>query len=461
MSDNGYVYVLMNPSLQNMVKIGKTTREPEERAKELSSVTGVPTPFIVVYSCMFESCSDAETFVHTYLETKGFRVASNREFFEIPINIGIDAVIKAKEHFGEFTINDNAKQSTNKKNEEELVDLYKLNILPELEEYMKYLEIDSDLYSFFEVRIKLIDFCIENKLFILSSYNIANFIKYVEPLRIKYHNKFEYLLESSVNDTDINTASNLFYSLIENHESTINSIKNTSTITLLDFLYELIITMNNNEETEGVIAIVSEYIDLVNQETEVFNIEESPKKEPWIDVFIQATNYFNGENGYFQDYNESIKYFKKAVSLGSITAYYFLGTIYRYGKGTKINLDLALSYYKESANKGDISSYTNMADIYLEMNHIENAIKCWEKYLDNINDEIIADEDGIDLEFSIFIDKLIESNQFISNKVRIKSISDRIYVLRKVYLEELLEDNLDLLNFLLNELNENLNFNAN
>ena len=35
MSDNGYVYVLMNPSLQNMVKIGKTTREPEERAKEL------------------------------------------------------------------------------------------------------------------------------------------------------------------------------------------------------------------------------------------------------------------------------------------------------------------------------------------------------------------------------------------------------------------------------------------
>ena len=342
-----------------------------------------------------------------------------------------------------------------------LSDLYKINILPEIEEYMNSLEIDSDIYSFYEGYIKLIDTYIENKLFILSSYNIANFIEHIEPLRIEYHNKFEYLQESSVSDTDISTASNLFYSLIENHESTINSIKNTSTITLLDFLYELIITMNNNEETEGVIAIVSEYIDLVNQETEVFNIEESPKKEPWIDVFIQATNYFNGENGYFQDYNESIKYFKKAVSLGSITAYYFLGTIYRYGKGTKINLDLALSYYKESANKGDISSYTNMADIYLEMNHIENAIKCWEKYLDNINDEIIADEDGIDLEFSIFIDKLIESNQFISNKVRIKSISDRIYVLRKVYLEELLEDNLDLLNFLLNELNENLNFNAN
>ena len=449
MSDNGYVYVLMNPSLQNMVKIGKTTREPEERAKELSSVTGVPTPFIVVYSCMFESCSDAETFVHTYLETKGFRVASNREFFEIPINIGIDAVIKAKEHFGEFIINDNAKQSTNKKNEEELVDLYKLNILPEIEEYMNSLEIDSDIYSFYEGYIKLIDTYIENKLFILSSYNIANFIEHIEPLRIEYHNKFEYLQESSVSDTDISTASNLFYSLIENHESTINSIKNTSTITLLDFLYELIITMNNNEETKGVIAIVSEYIDLVNQETEVFNIEESPKKSPWFDVFIQATNYFNGENGYFQDYNESIKYFKKAVSLGSITAYYFLGTIYRYGKGTKINLDLALSYYKESANKGDISSYTNMADIYLEMNHIENAIKCWEKYLDNINDENITAITSMDLDFSMFIDALINTNQLIPNKIRIKNISDRIYVLMKVNYERF-TDNLDDLNKCLN-----------
>lgn len=99
MNDSGYVYVLMNPSLKNMVKIGKTTREPEERAKELSAATGIPTPFIVVYSCLFESCTEAESFVHTYLESNGFRVASNREFFEIPINMAIDAVIKAKEHF--------------------------------------------------------------------------------------------------------------------------------------------------------------------------------------------------------------------------------------------------------------------------------------------------------------------------------------------------------------------------
>ena len=84
MNDHGYVYVLMNPSMQNLVKIGKTVREPEERAKELSSTTGVPTPFVVVYNCYFKSCTEAESFVHSFLENKGFRVSTKREFFEYP-----------------------------------------------------------------------------------------------------------------------------------------------------------------------------------------------------------------------------------------------------------------------------------------------------------------------------------------------------------------------------------------
>lgn len=103
MNDNGNIYVLMNPSMENLVKIGKTTRDPNERAKELSSTTGVPTPFVVIYECFFESCSLAENYVHTYLESKGFRLSKNREFFEIPIKDAIDAVMKAREHFGEFT----------------------------------------------------------------------------------------------------------------------------------------------------------------------------------------------------------------------------------------------------------------------------------------------------------------------------------------------------------------------
>lgn len=105
MSDNGYIYVLMNPSMQNLVKIGKTTRDPEARAKELSSSTGVPTPFTVVYDSYFKSCSKAEKFVHTYLESRGHRVSLGREFFKIPIKDAIDAVMNAKEYFGDFEKN--------------------------------------------------------------------------------------------------------------------------------------------------------------------------------------------------------------------------------------------------------------------------------------------------------------------------------------------------------------------
>lgn len=86
MSNIGYLYVLANSSMPGLVKIGKTTRNPSERAAELSGVTGLPTPFIVVYEQLFQDCTYAEVFVHTYLEQKGCRVSDNREFFNAPVN---------------------------------------------------------------------------------------------------------------------------------------------------------------------------------------------------------------------------------------------------------------------------------------------------------------------------------------------------------------------------------------
>lgn len=111
MSDNGYVYVLMNPSMENLVKIGKTNRDPIKRAEELSSTTGVPTPFVVVYDNYFENCSDAESFVHTLLESRGYRISKHREFFEVPLKEAIDAVISAKEHYDSSGKLDTIKQS--------------------------------------------------------------------------------------------------------------------------------------------------------------------------------------------------------------------------------------------------------------------------------------------------------------------------------------------------------------
>ncbi len=91
MTQVGYLYVLANSSMPGLVKVGKTTRSPTERATELSGATGLATPFIVVYDQLFENCDSAENFVHAFLQEKGYRVSENREFFNAPVNIIVRA----------------------------------------------------------------------------------------------------------------------------------------------------------------------------------------------------------------------------------------------------------------------------------------------------------------------------------------------------------------------------------
>jgi len=127
MKDNGYVYVMVNPSMDGLVKIGKTERDPYERANELSNATGVPTSFIVVYYSYFDSCSTAEEYIHALLETKGLRTNTNREFFTMSSKEAIDVVIQTAEHFKHALMIDN-----NSKNE---VDMKPLDNSPYTEIY--------------------------------------------------------------------------------------------------------------------------------------------------------------------------------------------------------------------------------------------------------------------------------------------------------------------------------------
>ena len=92
-STKGYVYIMINPSYKDLVKIGKTTKEPELRANELSSPTGVATPFIVVYKRLFNNCDKAERLVHSILTEQGYRVNNSREFFSISIPDAIDIIL--------------------------------------------------------------------------------------------------------------------------------------------------------------------------------------------------------------------------------------------------------------------------------------------------------------------------------------------------------------------------------
>lgn len=104
LGDKGWLYVLINPSMPDLVKIGKTTRTPEERAAEISKGTGVPTPFVVAYKSFVNDCSKGEAFIHTYFEKNGHRINSNREFFDISITDAINAILKYKENEPECTV---------------------------------------------------------------------------------------------------------------------------------------------------------------------------------------------------------------------------------------------------------------------------------------------------------------------------------------------------------------------
>ena len=74
----GFVYILTNPSMPGIVKIGKTTRCASSRAAELYQ-TGVPTPFEVYYEMATPDCGKLEADIHYHLTE--FRVSREREFF--------------------------------------------------------------------------------------------------------------------------------------------------------------------------------------------------------------------------------------------------------------------------------------------------------------------------------------------------------------------------------------------
>ena len=74
-----FVYVLVNGSCPGMVKIGMTVRDVDTRAKEISGATGVPTPWVPIYSFKCFNSYKLEQELHAYLDA--VRVSDNREMF--------------------------------------------------------------------------------------------------------------------------------------------------------------------------------------------------------------------------------------------------------------------------------------------------------------------------------------------------------------------------------------------
>ena len=92
MSKKGFVYILLNPSFIKYVKIGKTQKTSEERAKEIyrQAKTGIPKEFVVAYENEVSDCDLVEMLVHKELQK--FRVNNDREFFNMPLKQAIQTI---------------------------------------------------------------------------------------------------------------------------------------------------------------------------------------------------------------------------------------------------------------------------------------------------------------------------------------------------------------------------------
>lgn len=75
------VYVLANPAMPGLVKIGKTTQSDVSLRMNQLYTTGVPVPFECVYAIEVSDCTKVETALHVAFGPS--RINPNREFFKI------------------------------------------------------------------------------------------------------------------------------------------------------------------------------------------------------------------------------------------------------------------------------------------------------------------------------------------------------------------------------------------
>lgn len=88
MATKGFVYVMSNKSMPGVIKVGMSTKMPEKRAKELSSCTSSPTPFIVEYYSIFDDMIKAERMAHQRLKPHHH----GKEFFSTTVENAIYSI---------------------------------------------------------------------------------------------------------------------------------------------------------------------------------------------------------------------------------------------------------------------------------------------------------------------------------------------------------------------------------
>lgn len=94
-----YIYLLTNPFMPGLVKIGKTTTHPNQRIGELKT-TGVPGDFEIECAFVVDDCTRRERVIHQALSK--YRIPK-REFFQIEVDAALRVILPL---LGSFTIHE-------------------------------------------------------------------------------------------------------------------------------------------------------------------------------------------------------------------------------------------------------------------------------------------------------------------------------------------------------------------
>lgn len=86
----GVIYILKNEWMPDVLKIGYTAGNPEERARSLSNGKGVPSHYEVVYSKEVADLQAEEMRVHT--ELAEYRTSLGREFFKVDRQTAVNVI---------------------------------------------------------------------------------------------------------------------------------------------------------------------------------------------------------------------------------------------------------------------------------------------------------------------------------------------------------------------------------
>ena len=106
----GIVYILTNPAMPGVVKIGRTSQDNVSTRLKRLYTTGVPVPFECEYACRINNVAECEKKIHTAFDPN--RLNKKREFFKIDPKQAV-AILELLELAGATNITTEIKKQAN------------------------------------------------------------------------------------------------------------------------------------------------------------------------------------------------------------------------------------------------------------------------------------------------------------------------------------------------------------